>query len=334
MLLAAGTVRVPGHVRVAARVAVLLRVQERRQEGPRVAGVAARRRRRGGPGRGGARADAHQGRGEERAPGQGLGARLVRVPVRPQGVPNRADRGRGRRAVRHDHRAGVRVVHVRARRHREHAHPGPVHHAAGRAHILHHVRHRLPGGQVGPPAAAAVLVLRLRRVRAAHRALLLQTVGQRGRARRLDPVHRHRVVRRHIQHRTGPAAAHAPGRDVPVQRARPGQRHHVRHAHRHIVRRPQDVPGDHRPVGHTRQLFRLRFRLPRLVPDDLSVPTRNQGQNVRANPGRNNGYGPRRPVARAPWPERKHFRRVSCVDKSLFICVFCFLFIKSFNCFV
>ncbi|CAH1725117.1 unnamed protein product [Aphis gossypii] len=185
---------------------------------------------------------------------------LFGIPVQPQGVPDRADRRRGRRAVRHDHRAGVRQFHVRARRHRQDAVPGPVHHAAGRADILHHVRHRLPGGQARPPAAAAVLVLRVRRVRAGHRAVLLQAVGGLRVAGRLDTVHRHRVVRRHLQHRARAAVAHAPGRDVPVQRPRPGQRHHVRHAHRHIVRRPQDVPGHHRPVGHTRQLFHIRHR--------------------------------------------------------------------------
>jgi len=84
--------------------------------------------------------------------------------VQSEGVPNRPNRGRCRRAVRHDHRAGVRVIHVRARRHGQDAVPGPVHHVARCADILHHVRHRIPGGQAGPPAAAAVLVFRVRRV--------------------------------------------------------------------------------------------------------------------------------------------------------------------------
>lgn len=285
VLLAAGAVRVPGHVPVDTRIAVLLRAPGRRQEGARVGGVAARRPV-GRIGRRGPRADAHQGRGPGRPPAQGFDARPVRVPVQPQGVPDRADRRRGRRAVRHDHRAGVRQFHVRARRHRQDAVPGPVHHAAGRADILHHVRHRLPGGQARPPAAAAVLVLRVRRVRAGHRSVLLQAVGGLRVAGRLDTVHRHRVVRRHLQHRARAAVAHAPGRDVPVQRPRPGQRHHVRHAHRHIVCRPQDVPGHHRPVGHTRQLFHIRHRVPGVVPVDLPVPARDQGQDVRADPER------------------------------------------------
>lgn len=274
---------VPGHVHVDTRITVLLRAEERRQEGAGVDDVAAGQR---GAGRGGARANAHQGRGEERSAGQRLDARPVRVPGQPQGVPDRADRGRGRRAVRHDHRAGVRVVHVRARRRGPDADPGPVHHDAGRAHIQHHVRGRLPGRQAGPPAAAAVLVLRLRRVRAHHRAVLREAVDQLRRARRLDTVHGHRVVRRHLQHRAGAAAAHAPGRDVPVQHPRAGQRVHVRHAHRHLVRRPQDVPGDHRPVGHTRQLLHVRLRVPRLVPADLRVSARDQGQNVHGDPER------------------------------------------------
>lgn len=50
--------RVSGHMPVDTRVAVLLRAPGRRQEGARVGGVAARRR---GTGRGGPRADAHQG---------------------------------------------------------------------------------------------------------------------------------------------------------------------------------------------------------------------------------------------------------------------------------
>lgn len=276
--------RVPGHVPVDTRVAVLLRAQERRQERAQVAGLAAGRF---GPGRGGPRAGAHQGRGEERAAEQGLDARPVRVAVQPQGVPDRADRGRGRRAVRHDHRAGVRVVHVRARRHGEHAVPGPVHHATGRVDILHHVPHRLSGRQARPPAAAAVLVLRLRRLRAGHRAVLLQALGQRQLAGRVDPVHGHRVVRRYLQHWAGPVVAHAPGRDVPVQRARPGQRHNVRHAHRHIVHRAENVSGDHRQMGHTHQLFHLRVRVSRVVFVDLSFPTGNQRQNVYSDPKRN-----------------------------------------------
>lgn len=305
--------RVPGHVPVDTRVAVLLRAEERRQERAQVAGLAAGRL---GPGRGVPRAGAHQGRGEERAAEQGVDARPVRVAVQPQGVPDRADRGRGRRAVRHDHRAGVRVVHVRARRHGEHAVPGPVHHAAGRVDILHHVPHRLSGGQAGPPAAAAVLVLRLRRVRAGHRAVLLQALGQRRLAGRVDTVHRHRVVRRHLQHWPGPVAAHAPGRDVPVQRARPGQRHHVRHAHRHIVHRAENVPGDHRQVGHTRQLFHLRVRVSGVVFAHLSFPAGNQRQNILSDPTRD--HEDHRPevgvataaTARPPKIHCQHYRRL------------------------
>lgn len=297
ILFHAGSVCVPGGVHVDTRVTVLLCHQGQRQEGARSAGVAAGRPRCRGTGRGLARADAHQGRGEERAAEQGLDARPVRVRVQPESIRHRPDRGRGRRAVRHDHGAGVRVIHVRARRHERDAVARPVHHAAGRADILHDVRHRFLGGQARPPAAVAVLVFRVRRVRTGHRRVLLQTVGQRRIAGRLDPVHCHRVVRRHLQHRAGPAVAYAPGRNVPVQRPGASQRHHVRHVDRHIVHRAQDVPGDHGQLGHTRQLFHLRYRVPGVVRAHPSFSAGDQGQNVRADPKRDHENHRRSPDA-------------------------------------
>jgi len=234
--------------------------------------------------------------------------------VQPEGVPDRPDRGRGRRAVRHDHRARVRVFHIRSRRYGQDAVPGPVHHVAGRVDILHHVRHRLPGGQAGPPAAAAVLVLRVRCVRAGHRVVLLQAVGRVRGPGCLDTVHGHRIVRRHLQHRARATFAHAPGRDVPVQRPRPGQRYHVRHAHRHIVRRAQDVPGHHRPVGHTRQLLHIRHRVPGVVPVDLPVLARDKGQDVRADPERHHENHRQSAVTRQKSPkdrQRQHDGRLN-----------------------